>query len=259
MADIRDSRDEIEDQADAELERKNKTLQGVLIVLSVLALFFMLIVYAEYFNYFGSIGVIGEFEKEKAAYGQFGDFFGGTLNPILAFMSFIAVLYTVSLQVTELNHNRKELRASREIAKQQKEHFENEARKSEILQALSQYEKEYENLLDYTFFHPRGYTVKIRDQISEITSAIESGGEINIRYIESILINESDRKKFKSCGIFLSGIDKLLGDYKEVSQFLEKKNESPPLIEYYNIRYSGHAVLFSHWKNLSIFSFRNLN
>jgi len=36
----------------------------------------------------------------------FGDFFGGVLNPILAFLSFVILLYTVQLQIKELKENR---------------------------------------------------------------------------------------------------------------------------------------------------------
>jgi hypothetical protein len=37
-----------------------------------------------------------------AKYGQMGDFFGGMLNPILAFASFIALLYTVRIQFNQI-------------------------------------------------------------------------------------------------------------------------------------------------------------
>ena len=54
-------------------------------------------------------------------WGQFGDFFGGVLNPFLAFCSFMALLYTINIQskqltisTEELKETRKELTASRE-------------------------------------------------------------------------------------------------------------------------------------------------
>ncbi len=45
-------------------------------------------------------------------FGQVGDFFGGMLNPILAFASFIALLYTIRLQSEELKLTREELAKS---------------------------------------------------------------------------------------------------------------------------------------------------
>ncbi len=45
-------------------------------------------------------------------FAQFGDFIGGTLNPILAFLGFIALLYTIKLQSDELKATRYELEKS---------------------------------------------------------------------------------------------------------------------------------------------------
>lgn len=44
--------------------------------------------------------------------GTFGDFIGGTLNPILTFLTFMALLITIVLQQTELADTRKELASS---------------------------------------------------------------------------------------------------------------------------------------------------
>jgi hypothetical protein len=46
-------------------------------------------------------------------WGQFGDFLGGTLNPILAFASFMALLYTIRLQIKQLKLSADELSATR--------------------------------------------------------------------------------------------------------------------------------------------------
>lgn len=46
-------------------------------------------------------------------WGQFGDFLGGTLNPILAFASFMALLYTIRLQTKQLKLSADELTATR--------------------------------------------------------------------------------------------------------------------------------------------------
>lgn len=58
------------------------------------------------------IGVIGLFiynfysyplAENSEKWGQFGDYIGGTLNPILAFLSFSALLFTIYIQVKQLN------------------------------------------------------------------------------------------------------------------------------------------------------------
>lgn len=53
------------------------------------------------------------FSDEPEQWGQMGDFFGGMLNPVLAFASFMALLYTIRLQSEELRLTREELAASR--------------------------------------------------------------------------------------------------------------------------------------------------
>lgn len=52
------------------------------------------------------------FSDNKGDWGTFGDYMGGLLNPIFAFASFIALLYTIKLQRDELAATRKELARS---------------------------------------------------------------------------------------------------------------------------------------------------
>ena len=43
------------------------------------------------------------FIADEKSHNNFGDYFGGVLNPILAFISFIAILWTVALQRHSIN------------------------------------------------------------------------------------------------------------------------------------------------------------
>lgn len=55
---------------------------------------------------------------DQAVWGQFGDFVGGVLNPVLAFLAFILLLATLRLQNRELQNSSRELEnSSRELAK----------------------------------------------------------------------------------------------------------------------------------------------
>lgn len=57
-----------------------------------------------------SMIVVGYYNVELyKSLGSFGDFFGGTLNPILTFLAFIGVLITIILQKIELGLTRKEM------------------------------------------------------------------------------------------------------------------------------------------------------
>lgn len=50
--------------------------------------------------------------EDRALWGQFGDFVGGTLNPILTFLTFCVVLATLYFQRTELIESRREMKRS---------------------------------------------------------------------------------------------------------------------------------------------------
>lgn len=78
-----------------------------LVIFAVLALIFY--ISAIYFNFFETNPPL-----TREEWGQLGDYFGGTLNPILGFASFLALLATIVYQVKELNLSRTELELTRE-------------------------------------------------------------------------------------------------------------------------------------------------
>jgi hypothetical protein len=57
--------------------------------------------------------------KDAARWGTFGDFFGGTLNPILSFLALMVLLRTFSMQREELDLQREELKETKAILKEQ--------------------------------------------------------------------------------------------------------------------------------------------
>jgi hypothetical protein len=81
----------------------------ILISFGLFALFCIVSV----FGYYGYIFSNFKIDASPDHFGQFGDFIGGTLNPILAFLSFMALLYTIKIQMDELKLSREELEATR--------------------------------------------------------------------------------------------------------------------------------------------------
>lgn len=65
--------------------------QPVLIALLGVVVFSVIALYLDTFG-------TRDFSSDPAEWGQMGDFFGGMLNPILAFASFVALLYTIRIQ-----------------------------------------------------------------------------------------------------------------------------------------------------------------
>lgn len=94
-------------------KKNNKKLPWILISFGLFAFFCIVSV----FGYYGYIFQNFKIDASTEHFGQFGDFIGGTLNPILAFLSFMALLYTIRIQTDELKLSREELEATREELK----------------------------------------------------------------------------------------------------------------------------------------------
>ena len=96
-----------------------------------------------------------QLKESISAYGAMGDYFGGILNPIFAFLSFMALLFTIYLQSDELRASRKELELSKEAMKRsasaqekQAAHFESESEKNEALKMISIIFEEIQNIMN---------------------------------------------------------------------------------------------------------------
>lgn len=90
-------------------KKTKKKLPWILISFGLFAVFCIVSVFAYYEYIFFDFKIDSNVEH----FGQFGDFIGGTLNPILAFLSFMALLYTIKIQMDELKLSREELEATR--------------------------------------------------------------------------------------------------------------------------------------------------
>lgn len=69
-----------------------------ILIIAVLAIAAAIGMYTNYFN--------GSVTTNHSRWGQFGDFFGGTLNPIFGFLTIIALLITIRVQIKELRQTR---------------------------------------------------------------------------------------------------------------------------------------------------------
>ena len=82
-----------------------------LFLLAGLAIAFAVLPLVAYIGMFGA-----KWSQSHDVWGQFGDFFGGFLNPIFALLAFVAVIYNLQLQSKQLEVAREEFRASAEAA-----------------------------------------------------------------------------------------------------------------------------------------------
>lgn len=86
----------------------------------------------------------GDLSSKPEHWGTFGDFIGGTLNPILSFFALMALLLTIVLQSKELEGTKEELRRSAEAQENSEKSFKEQ---SKILNK-QQFESTFFSLLD---------------------------------------------------------------------------------------------------------------
>lgn len=92
--------------------------------------FLIFIVYYIYWNHFSEILNLRGFSSDPGVWGQFGDYIGGVLNPLLSFISIVLLIKSLTLQ-NEANQSLK-----------------NELKQSEKTERLRSFEVLFFNLLD---------------------------------------------------------------------------------------------------------------
>lgn len=92
--------------------------------------FLILIVYYIYWNHFSETLNLKGLSTDPGVWGQFGDYIGGVLNPLLSFISIVLLIKSLTLQ-NEANQSLK-----------------NELKRSEVTEKLRSFEVLFFNLLD---------------------------------------------------------------------------------------------------------------
>lgn len=165
-------------------EEKNSSKLNFLnwILIIAVCLFIGLII--AYFSF-----IISQEDTVKSNWGTFGDFIGGTLNPIFALFSLFAIIYTIKIQTKELELSREELEATRKelegsrIAQQEQSEslkLQNEATKLQI----------FEN----TFFQLLNQHNEYLDLLIE-EKCLEQISFIEYKYINGFAQNNGPMKK----------------------------------------------------------------
>jgi hypothetical protein len=98
----------------------------------------ILSVFSTYFYSFHS-----GLSKDTSSWGDFGDFVGGTLSPILTFVSIIALVHTIELQRQQLQIARKELKNSKIELRLTRQELEKSAKAQAVTALVLQKQAEY--------------------------------------------------------------------------------------------------------------------
>ena len=101
-----------------------------------------LIVLGLYIAYFKNLSVT----NDSATWGTFGDYLGGTLNPIISFLVLIGLLYTIHQQAQEMQATREELKQAAEQQHRQADIFNLQQFESTFFSLLEQHNKVVERI-----------------------------------------------------------------------------------------------------------------
>lgn len=107
---------------DAQKKKHSKKLPIYLKVAAWVAIIVIALEILGYFLWF-KVSLEEPLSNDPTHWGVLGDFFGGTLNPLLSFIGFIALLYTISMQREDAEDNQQALDEAHET--QQLQQFEN--------------------------------------------------------------------------------------------------------------------------------------
>ncbi len=114
---------------------------------------------------------------DPALWGQFGDYFGGVLNPLFALAAFLSALWSISLQQREARSAAEQLAAQTEIARKEFEAFSSERLGEEFLHVIRDIDKRLSMLLQNVISPPgAGQTVTIAHMVAEADRLATQGG-----------------------------------------------------------------------------------
>lgn len=180
-------------------------MKWILILVLMLLCFVCSLIYW----YYNEIWLLG-FNDYPAAFGQMGDFFGGLLNPVLAFSSFIALLYTIFIQTKQLEISRKELIATRAELKASIEAQQESSRalkgQLDLLQSQKFYDIFYKMVADiersiFNDFTDSPYAYSIQSDTTNKLGRSEHDVEILFEIISEISVkNKVSKSIHEVCG-----------------------------------------------------------
>jgi hypothetical protein len=130
-----------------------------------------------------------ELSNKQDVWGQFGDFFGGILNPLLSSLALAAVLVTLRVQSQDL-------KAAQEDNKQTNKHLNDQAKYIR----LQSFESVFFRLLDLHLNAKKEFTFITGGTINKGLSGFESAGS-ELSEFESTTLTATDAKDDQSCNI----------------------------------------------------------
>lgn len=210
---------------------------------------FQFAIYAIFLVFFINIFSLG-----TSSFGEWGDFFGGVLNPILTFLTFMGLLITIVLQQKELRESKNEFKKSADALLDQSDSFRKQNFESTFFKLIEKFEEQSVNLIR---IYIDDNTVKEYVNNYDIRHFGFEYLRYNIYKYQEYYVKISGKCSSKEayCGLSEQGNTQiLLEDYFKNFKFLISFIENSNLIDkgiYYKIFFSNltngeQVILFYH-------------
>ncbi|MBT9096488.1 hypothetical protein KFZ76_02035 [Methylovulum psychrotolerans] len=138
-------------------------------IIPIIAIIAFGIVIGLYWEHFGGIKEIkthptstSDTNTDNAIWGVLGDYVGGTLNPLLSFFALCALLWTIQLQIEELETSRREFKEMAKAAQEQVSHFKSESQRTDLYRIIEKLAGRIETNFDIDIVS-EGYTTREED------------------------------------------------------------------------------------------------
>ena len=122
-----------------------------LLTAAIVALFAIGAISITYIAAFGT-----SHSADAAVWGQFGDYFGGLLNPLFALAAFLSALCSISMQQREARAASEQLAAQTEIARKQLDALGSERLGEEFLHVIRDIDERLSHLLQTVIYGRSG-------------------------------------------------------------------------------------------------------
>jgi hypothetical protein len=190
------------------------------------------------------IGMFGaQWSRSQEVWGQFGDFFGGFLNPLFALLAFLAVLYNLHLQSEQLDVAKNEFRNAAAATQVQLDALGEQTNREELVAIL------------------RSLTESIDQILNEVVSAAGTAPTLQLRHV----IHEGWRlrhtpvrggpydeyvRNARTGGTVIEALHNRLRMAADdlahfVPLYAEVVGQSSPILRYYSNRYLGLGMLLA--------------
>lgn len=198
--------------------------------LSVAAIAALTAVGAVSLTYIATFGISRSSDPER--WGQFGDYFGGLLNPLFALAAFLSALWSISVQQREARAAGAELAAQTEIARKELETFGSERLGEEFLLVIRDIDQRLSALLQRVISPQGGFQETTISQMVAEADRLATSGGISTSFAQFLLqanapgsVIEADVREIK---YLVSKLREFLGLYST-----HKATGFAPVLQYY--------------------------